>query len=319
MAGGDPGPRVLVLGGTGLLGAEVARTLLAEGTPVTVVARQAPTGVRADWLAPAEVVLGPADDPSVLAKALEGVGHVVHALGALPPARTDRHPLEHQAVVVPTLLGVLDALVERPGVGITYLSSGGAVYGSGCRLPVTEDSPCHPVSAYGVTKLTAEHFVGMYATVHGIPARVLRVANAYGPLQAAGTGQGVVAAFVEAALAGEPVRVFGDGSVVRDYVEVSDVARAVSRLLARGDGPLVVNVGTGVGHSVRQVVGVVEDATGRRLEVEWAPTRRTDVDAIYLDTTRLASLIEWAPTPLAEGVAAVVATRRRRAADRPVA
>jgi UDP-glucose 4-epimerase len=296
--------RILVLGGTGLIGTQVARAFLEAGSPVTVLARRPPTGVRATWLAGSDLVVGRADDPEVLARALGGAGHVVHALGAPPPARANDDPLAHQVAVLPALIAVLDALAERPGIGLTFLSSGGAVYGSGCPLPAVEDSVCRPVSAYGVAKLTAEHTIGMYVRVHGIPARVLRTANVYGPLQRAGTGQGLVASLLAAALTGSPVPVFGDGSAVRDYVEVSDVARAVVALSAVAGGPAVVNVGSGVGHSVNDVLALVERTTGSTLAVEWGRARPSDVDAIYLDTSRLAGLIDWRPTALADGVAA---------------
>jgi UDP-glucose 4-epimerase len=297
--------RVLVLGGTGLLGAEIARAYIADGTPVTVLARHRPTGERAVWLRSAKQILGTAEDPAVLSEALEDAGHVVHALGSPPPGATAAEPLAQHVSVVPTLLGVLDALRVRPGVSLTYLSSGGAVYGNDCPLPASEDSACHPVSAYGVTKLTAEHFIEVYAGLHGTPARILRVANAYGPQQSPDTGQGVVATFLNAALTGESVRVYGDGSNVRDYVEASDVASAVVRLSGHADGVRVVNVGSGTGHSISQVLEIVEATTGRRLPVEWAASRQTDVSAVYVDTSRLRQLIEWHPMPLAEGVAAM--------------
>jgi len=301
-------PRVLVLGGTGLIGSEVARAYLAAGWPVTVLARRPPAGVLVSWLRQANVVVGSAEDPAVLAAALVGVGHVVHALSAPPPARSSLDPLAHHAAVLPALTALLDALAERPGVGLTFISSGGAVYGSGCPLPVAEDAPCHPVSAYGVAKLTAEHTIATYSRVHSIAARVLRTANVYGPLQRPGTGQGVVASLLDAARTGTPVPLFGQGAAVRDYVEVSDVAGAVVALTALEGGPDVLNVGSGVGHSVREVLDIVERTTGSTLSVDWAPARRSDVDAIYLDTSRLAALIDWHPTPLAAGVAATWAS-----------
>jgi UDP-glucose 4-epimerase len=297
--------RVLVLGGTGLSGAAIARAYLAVGVPVTLVARTLPSGPEWGWLDGVEFVVGPAEEPAVLEVALEGVDHVVHALGAPPPAAMVDDPLEHHRLVVAPLVGLLDLVRKRPGVGLTYLSSGGAVYGNPAILPVPETHACHPLSAYGVTKLAAEATIGMYAHRHGVHAWVLRVANVYGPEQRPWTGQGAVATFLDAARTGRPITLYGGGTAVRDYIEVSDLAAATVALSERRDGYGVVNVGSGTGHSTREVMEIVQATTGHRLAVEWEPARGTDVDAVYLDTSRLESLMKWEPVGLEAGVAAM--------------
>jgi UDP-glucose 4-epimerase len=308
--------RVLVLGGTGLTGSSIARGYLDKGVPVTVVARTVPTGPEWAWLEGVEFVAGPADDPEVLEAALEGVDHVVHALAAPPPAALADQPLEHHRLVVTPLVGLLDLVRKRPGVGLTYLSSGGAVYGNPAVLPVPETHACHPVSAYGVTKLAAEATIGMYVQRYGLHAWVLRVANVYGPEQRPWTGQGAVATFLDAARTGRPITVYGGGSAVRDYIEVSDVAAAAVTLSDRRDGHGVVNVGSGAGHSTRQVMEIIEETTGHRLAIEWEPARGTDVDAVYLDTAKLHSLVPWEPVSLEKGVAAMWESWQRSAVQR---
>jgi UDP-glucose 4-epimerase len=303
--------RVLVLGGTGLIGAAIAQGYLEQGVPVTVVARNRPTGPAWAWLDEVDVVIGSADDPAVLDVAIEDADHVVHALGAPPPAALVDEPLEHYRRVVPPLVGVLDLVRKRPGVGFTFLSSGGAVYGNPRIMPVPEEHACHPVSAYGVTKVTAEAMIGMYAERHGLRSWVLRVANVYGPQQQPWTGQGAVATFLDAARTGRPIKVYGDGSAIRDYVEVDDVAAATVALSARQDGHGVVNVGSGRGHSTLELLRIIEATTGNRLAIEWEPARPTDVGAIYLCTERLRRLMPWSPIDLEAGIDAMWAAWAR--------
>lgn len=256
----------------------------------------------------AALVRGDAQEPAALEAVLEGVDQVVYALAAPHPAASAGAAVEQFTAEVPVLLSLLERLGERPSIALTYLSSGGAVYGDAPVQPVPEDTDCHPISPYGVTKHAAERYVLMAAQTKGTHATILRVANAYGALQRPRTGQGIVAALLHAASTDEPVQLFGDGDSVRDYVEVRDVARAVVALSMLERSTKVVNVGTGVGHTLDAVVALAQDVTGRTIRVERHPARVSDVHAVTLEVARLRSLVSWDPMTLEEGVAEAWAT-----------
>ncbi len=249
-------------------------------------------------------MLGPAEDPTVLHEALEGVDWVVHAVGCPPPAAlTD--DFDSTTVSVLGLDTLLEALRRRPGVGLTFVSSGGAVYGDVSHLPVDEETRCRPISAYGLSKLMAEDSIAAYSARYQIPARVLRVSNAYGPRQDAANGQGVIGALLCAASTDRPVPVFDAGRAVRDFVHVGDVAKAVVALRPSQSEPQVVNVGGGAGHSVVQILEMVERLTGARLRIEWRPRRPSDVHSIVLNVSRLNSMMAWQPCDLETGIARI--------------
>jgi UDP-glucose 4-epimerase len=291
--------RVLVLGGTGFIGSEVVRGCRGAGFEVRAVARRAPN----EWACEraVELVLGEAEDPLLLDRALDGIDWVVHAVGCPPPAASTDH-FESTADSVLGLDTLLEALRVRPGVGLTFVSSGGAVYGDALRLPVDEDMRCRPISAYGLGKLMAEDAIAAYSARYDIPVRILRVANAYGPGQDASSGQGVIGAMLRAAVDGGSVPLFDGGRAVRDFVHVTDVTKAVVALRPGRSEPQVVNVGSGVGHSIAQILSIVEAVTGSDLHIRWLPRRPSDVHAIVLDLTRLRKLMAWHPRVLEDGI-----------------
>jgi UDP-glucose 4-epimerase len=295
--------RVTVLGGTGLLGAAVARRCLDEGFDVTVLARHRPDAPTAALLEGARLVLGDAADAGSLDAALNDAFHVVDTLGAPHPAASASAPRAQFEAELPVLSDLLAELRKRSGVGLTYLSSGGAIYGDAAVLPVPETAPCHPVSPYGSAKLAAEGHILAAAHDDGLRAQILRVGNAYGARQRDRSGQGVVATMLAASQSGAVVPVFGSGTAVRDYVDARDVAVAVAGLCATSDGPQIVNVGTGVGHTVLDVRTIVEEVTGSAIELHFEPRRSTDVKDVVLDVARLAALVEWQPISLVDGVA----------------
>jgi UDP-glucose 4-epimerase len=201
------------------------------------------------------------------------------------------------------LLSTIECLrVTNRQAHLVYLSSGGAVYGNVERLPIPESTLPLPVSAYGVLKLTGEKFIDAYSQTHGLRASTLRISNAYGPGQPV-KGQGAVAAFMFAAREGIPATVYGNGSAVRDYIHVDDVADVVAEV-AMQDNPIgTVNVGTGVGTSLIALAAAIEAASGRALQLSFAEARSVDVKANVLDVSALRQVLnDLTPRDLAVGL-----------------
>jgi UDP-glucose 4-epimerase len=294
---------VVVMGGTGFLGAEITSAFLRAGSHVRAIARHpAPTG-RRELIAGASLSLGEVEDPFFLEPLLDEADHVVFAVGCPLPAESISTPIETVFKTLPGLIAVLEGLRSRPGTKFTFLSSGGTVYGNRAKPPIRETAPTDPITPYGIMKLAAEKYISMYDELHGIPTCAVRISNAYGPLQPTERGQGVVAAFMAAARANNQVRTFGDGSIVRDYVFVKDAAQAVVNLSRLSSAPRVVNVGTGIGHTINEVLGLVQTVTGRTLSVERTPQRKLDVQDVVLDVDLLSSLVDWHPLSLEQGLA----------------
>jgi UDP-glucose 4-epimerase len=296
-----PSPTVLVLG-AGFIGGAVAGALLERGCPVRVITRsELDDGLRAR-LSGANVFIGDAREMGSLAAALNGVDHVVYALGSSSPVESDLDPANDVELIVPPLIRLLELLRLRSHVGITFLSSGGTVYGDKLTQPIAESEGARPISSYGIIKLTCENYVSMYADSHEIPAQILRIGNAYGPGQRPVRGQGLVAQLMLSATTGEPPPLFGSPEAVRDYVYIDDIARAVADLVCTPAVPRVVNIGSGRGYSVRQVVELVEEVTGRELTVRPQPSRACDVRANVLDITRLRATVPFEPLELRAGI-----------------
>ena len=185
-----------------------------------------------------------------------------------------------------------------------FTSSGGTVYGPVETHPTPETETNTPLNAYGVTKLAAEHFLRLLSASSGIATSVLRVSNPYGPGQLARRGQGFIAAAMNAAYKGEMLEIWGDGSVVRDFIYVGDVADAFAAA-CKSENPFdLVNVSFGKGASLRQICEGVEAASGRKLNVKYTRGRAADVPISVLDNSRAARVLGWQPvTSLAEGLA----------------
>jgi UDP-glucose 4-epimerase len=198
---------------------------------------------------------------------------------------------------------MLEALRRRPHSRIVLLSSGGTVYGNPMLLPVPESHPTSPLTSHGVTKVAAEHYLGLYRDVYGVPALILRCGNVYGEGQRGDRSQGVIAAALACVRAGQSFSMFGDGSSERDYLYIGDLVDVVCDLLGHGDVPGIVNVGAGRGTTVADVVSTVESVTGTTVLLDPRPARPGDVSRVVLDTSLLQSLAPFDPLPLHDGIA----------------
>lgn len=288
--------------GAGFLGSQIVRSLLDEGNPVRVLTRRAATGLAEDLTRGADFVIGDAGVTATIDDGLEDIGHVVFAMSSLMPGEAEQEPQLDLSLILQPLLELLDQLGRGPRRGLTFLSSGGTVYGRAKSFPTPEDAPTAPLSAYGITRLTAERFVLRYGALHAAPVRILRVANAYGPGQTGARGQGIIGTTLEHCLSGEPVTVFGDGSISRDFVHVEDVGRATAQLVNLETGPQIVNIGSGTDVSLAQVHTLTQETTGRTLAIDRRPARDFDVPRVQLDIRVLQSLIDFRPRALRDGI-----------------
>jgi UDP-glucose 4-epimerase len=295
-------PRRVLVVGWGFLGAATGNRLFDEGADVVGLTRSESVWTDAARTRGIEIVIGDASDPTVVQEMIEGVDQVLFSAGGLPPPAAAVRPRDDLIGRLSALLCVLGCLRRGSKAGITCLSSGGTVYGNPERMPVRETDPLRPVSPYGVSCLAAEAYTEMYGRTYGLPVQIVRCANAYGPGQAVDRHQGAVAIFFDRVSAGLPLRIVGDGEAVRDYVHVDDIASAISRIILERHDVGIVNLGSGRGHRVLELVELVSNVVGCPAVLEFLPARRHDVTSIVLDISKLTSFIDYAPMELSEGL-----------------
>lgn len=284
--------RVLVIGGSGFIGSHVVDELLRSWLKVRVLDRarerfrDTPSGV--------DLVLGDVADTSLMAEALAGVDAVIHLASTTVPATSNLDPV---ADVNGNLIPMLRLLPLMRSSGIRrliYLSSGGTVYGIPSVNPVPETHPLSPLCSYGVVKVAIENYLMMESKLHGLRPVILRVSNPYGPRQGHGGVQGVIGTYLWQLANGEPVEVWGDGSVVRDFIHVSDVARLIVRAAQSGVSGIF-NAGSGTGHSIREVLDAIASVLGTDLSPIFKPGRQFDVPRVVLDTSKAKRAFDWSP------------------------
>ena len=169
-------------------------------------------------------------------------------------------------------------------------------------LPIDEQHPTDPIVPYGISKLAGEKYVALHERLFGVPGRILRCSNVYGERQPTDRNQGVVAVLLESIRAGEVFAVVGDGSVVRDYLYVRDLAAVVTELLAVGSAPKLLNVASGEGVSVSGLTALAEEITGKAPHVEYLPSRSFDISSVVLDVSLLRETLRFEPVSVRDGM-----------------
>jgi len=200
-------------------------------------------------------------------------------------------------------LQLLESCVEAGVRKVVFASSGGTVYGQPQTMPIAEDHPTIPITSYGIVKLAVEKYLGLFDYLHGLDYTVLRISNPYGPYQNPGGQQGAVPVFLYRLRTGQPVTIWGDGSVVRDYLYISDLVEALKLAAETDTKKKVFNVGSGLGTTLNELVAIIAEVTGERPEVEYVAGRALDVPANVLDVARVREELGWSATVgLAEGI-----------------
>lgn len=285
--------RILVLGGCGFIGSHVVDQLIASGHKAVVFDRN-PERFR---LPLPNVLFCQADFGNrgeleeILAK---GIDVVIHLVSSTVPQSSNDDPIFDVQTNLVESIALFEMCIKHHVRKVIFISSGGTVYGVPQVSPVPETHPTLPLCSYGITKLAIENYLHLFHLLHDLKYVVLRVSNPYGTRQDPHRKQGAVAVFMYNILNGKDISIWGDGSIIRDFVHISDVARAC---LAAAESQYVgiCNVGSGTGLSIKQLVITLQEVTGKIAHVNWLESRNFDVQEIVLDCSRIEKELFWRP------------------------
>ena len=274
------GNRVLLLGADGFVGQALARCLALESIPHDLICRK---------------------NIDRLEKQLAKCQTIIHLASSTTPGSSAGKP-QLEADNIALTASLIRALEHLPETHLIYFSSGGALYGNPVALPVTEDSVIQPISEHGSSKATQEGLCNALRQ-RGHAVTILRPSNIYGPGQTLRQGFGLIRTLLECVRTGAPIEVWGDGENIRDFVFIDDVAEACLLLIRQTNNNRIYNLGSGIGFSINQVRKLVEEITGKNIEVLARPSRGVDVRSIVLDTSLILKDLAWAPrTHFEEGI-----------------
>jgi UDP-glucose 4-epimerase len=288
------GMRCLVVGAGGFLGRALSASLCDRGAVVQGYGRMPEDETARDhrvaW------TNAPFSDFSTLARAVEDQEIVFHLLGSSIPESSNSDPAEDLLAHVFSTIKLLDLCRAAHVRKIVFASSGGTVYGIPAVVPTPETAPTDPISAYGISKLAVEKYLALYRHLHGMDYHILRIANPYGPGQSPFKKQGVVASILYRAISGKPFEIWGTGEVTRDFIHVEDVSAAFIHALHYAGEHRTMNVGSGHGLTINQVVGDVQHVLGLEgVRVTHKPGRAADVPVSILDTQLIRTVTSWRP------------------------
>jgi len=288
--------KVLITGGAGFIGSHVADGYLAKGLEVVIV-DDLSRGARDNVPAGARFQRVDLRKRAALEKifAQEKPDVINHHAAQIDVRKAVREPLFDAECNILSSIHLLELAVQHKVKRFIYASTGGAIYGEPETLPADEQTPVLPITPYGISKHTVEHYLFLYQKLYGLPYAVLRYGNVYGPRQSPKGEAGVVAIFCQQMLQKVTPTIYGDGKKTRDYIEVHDVVRANIKALTHGAGGIF-NIASGMATTDYEVFRTVRDALGvRGIEPNYAPKRPGEVDHIVLDVSRARSGLAWRP------------------------
>lgn len=217
---------------------------------------------------------------------LDGQEIVYHLVSTNVPMTSNQHVSLDIQVNVLFSLNLFEACVSYNVQKVVFISSGGTVYGKESKCPLTESTPTNPITSYGVQKITIEKLLYLYNYMYDLDYRIIRLANPYGPYQRPNGILGAVTTFTYKALKNEEINVYGDGSVIRDFIYIDDAIRAIQNIVNGTNKHHIFNLGSSYGTSINEILHTIENVLECKLKITYKEGRSVDVPVNYLDISR---------------------------------
>jgi UDP-glucose 4-epimerase len=284
--------RILILGGNGFIGRNLSAALVSQNHQIVAADRAMVSdspGI--------EQKIGNLADASFVHSLFNSLPYdwVIHLACSLIPSSGYDDFIRERELNLTGGFELVKTMLKTGSKKLIYFSSGGAIYGNNGLQLNKEDSPLFPMNYYAYSKLAMEKFIQFEARLSGLEYIIVRPSNPYGSGQNLFGRQGLIAVSLGKILAGEPATVWGDGSVIRDYLHISDLCSAINSLVEIQPVNEIFNIGSGIGVSVNDILKTVQKASGKNLEIKYLPSRAVDVPKNVLDISKLQSATAWKP------------------------
>ena len=297
--------RLLILGGSGFIGSNLIASLLSSGHLVSNFDRPGTSPKQFDINSNYRFVPGSITDNSHLRNVFnqEPFDCIVHLVSSLIPSSDYDEFFADREINLTAGYEIVKNMMSNGCRKIIYFSSGGTIYGKNGKDINTELDPLCPLNYYGYSKLAMEEFYRLSSRIHAINHIIIRPSNPYGSGQNLFGKQGLITVALGRILQNKPIEIWGDGNVVRDYIHIQDLSKAIISLIESNVENQVFNIGSGQGHSVNDIIQIIQDVTGKNAGIEFKPSRPVDIPVNILSIDKLKAATNWEPTiNLKEGI-----------------
>lgn len=293
---------VLVLGANGFIGRNMVDALSVNGYIVHALDKPAQTCIEPDDEKIKRITIPLKDTNKIKQYIMDNqIKIVFHLISGLLPSSSYKDFLnELDNVITPTL--DLIEFISMNNIKLFYFSSGGAIYGNVATDVINEQVNCCPTGFYGYSKLIIEEYIKMQGYINQLPYLIVRPSNPYGKYQNPNANQGFIAVAAGKLMNQQIMNIWGDGSVVRDYIYIDDLCDACIKLVKKGVTNETFNIGTGIGYSLNDVIDILNNVTNKHINIEYQVSRTIDLKKTILDISKLKEYISFTPCDLKVGI-----------------
>ncbi len=296
--------KCLIFGGNGFIGSHLAEGLVKRGYDVTVFDNFKIGRMNLDTVIDKiEIIKGDFFNETDVCNALKDVDYVFHYISTTTPATAIKDPIYDIESNIIKSVKLFQNAVNNNVKKIVFPSSGGTIYGETTSVRISETYPVNPVNPYAISKLTIERYLHYFEYMYGMDYTILRYSNPYGERQNPYGKQGVIPIFLNKIKHGEQPVIYGDGSMIRDYIYIKDAVDATIAILEKKTNEKIFNVGSGEGTTLNELIDIMSGVVGQKVVPDYIKDSGTYIPKIVLDISRIQKETGWKPTTeLSEGI-----------------